>query len=191
MTKRLPRATKIMLVRHAEKPATDLSPYGVTLEGERSKESLAPRGWQRAGALANLLAPSNRRFQHHSLAQPKFIYTSKFIKRRGSRRPIETITPLAEKLAIGINSNFPRFKFAEMLEEVFRCNGVVLICWQREYIPKIAVEIVGNNTAIPQVWPEERFDLIWVFDRDRPSAKYRFKQVPQRLLMGDQVTPIK
>ena len=70
MTQRLPKAKKIMLMRHAEKPATDLSPYGVTLEGERSKESLAPRGWQRAGALANLLAPSNRRFnipRSHSL----------------------------------------------------------------------------------------------------------------------------
>jgi len=191
MTKRLPRAKKIMLMRHAEKPAVDFTPYGVTLLGERSKESLTPMGWQRAGALANLLSPSSGRFQHPALAQPRFLYTSKPLKRKGSRRPIETITPLAQKLALRINSSFPRFEFEEMVEEVFQCNGVVLICWQREYIPKIACQIAGNQTAIPRVWPEERFDLIWVFDRDRSSAKYRFKQVPQRLLMGDQVTPIK
>src|SRR5688500_19544554 len=48
------RATKIMLIRHAEKPAKDGAPFGITAKGERSKESLEVRGWQRAGALANL-----------------------------------------------------------------------------------------------------------------------------------------
>ena len=187
MTQRVPRAKKIMLMRHAEKPAVDLTPFGVTLNGERSKESLTPRGWQRAGALVNLLAPTTGRFQHPSLAQPGFLYTSKPLKRKGSRRPIETITPLAEKLAIKINSDFARFEFEEMLEEVFLCKGVVLICWQREYIPKIAVQILGDKKAAPRVWPEDRFDMIWVFDRHRSLAKYRFSQVPQKLLMGDRV----
>lgn len=191
MTQRFPRAKKIMLMRHAEKPAVDFTPFGVTLKGERSKESLTPRGWQRAGALVNLFAPATGRFQHPSLEQPRFLYTSKPLKRKGSRRPIETITPLAEKLAIRINADFPRFEFEEMLEEVFLCNGVVLICWQREYIPKIAFRILGNDKAVPRVWPEDRFDVIWVFDRHSSSANYRFSQVPQKLLMGDRVTLIR
>ena len=191
MTTTLPKATKIMIVRHAEKPASDFSPYGVTIYGKRSKESLTAKGWQRAGALANLLAPTNGHFQHPLLAQPQFIYASKFIKRRGSKRPIETITPLAEKLAIKINSDFPRFDVDKMLADVLRCKGVVLICWQREYIPKIAASIMGSDGIVPAEWPEGRFDLVWIFDRSRSSARYRFHQVPQRLLMGDQVTLIK
>src|SRR6185503_21237527 len=96
------RATKIMLIRHAEKPAKDSTPFGVTAKGERSKESLEVRGWQRTGALANLLAPTNGRPQHISLAKPQFLYASKPLRRRGSRRPFETLVPLAQKLAIRI-----------------------------------------------------------------------------------------
>lgn len=180
-----------MLIRHAEKPAKDLVPYGVTSDGERSKESLEVRGWQRAGALANLLAPANGRLQHASLAKPQFLFASKPLRRKGSRRPIETITPLADKLAIRINSSFQRSDFESMLEEVLSCKGVVLICWQREYIPEIAAEILGNKKIAPPDWPDDCFDMIWVFDLVRSSSKYKFKQVPQKLLEGDSSIPIK
>lgn len=131
----LRQATKIMVIRHAEKPPSHPPPYGITIEGAREKESLTARGWQRAGALAGFFAPTNGAFQDPSLAGPQFLHASKTVKRKGSRRPIETIMPLAEKLAIRVNSNIPKFEAESMLEEAFLCNGVVLICWQREYIP--------------------------------------------------------
>ena len=180
-----------MLIRHAEKPPKDSAPHGVTQKGERSKESLEVRGWQRAGALANLLAPANGRFQDSALAKPQFLFASKPLRRKGSRRPIETLTPLAQKLAIRINSSFARAEFASMLDDVLQCKGVVLICWQREYIPQIAAEILRNKKIAPPNWPEDCFDIIWVFDLVRSSAKYTFKQVPQKLLGGDLKTPIR
>jgi hypothetical protein len=179
-----------MLLRHAEKPDKDAAPYGVTREGERSKESLQIRGWQRAGALVTLFAPPKGQL-NASLAKPKFLYASKPLRRKGSRRQIETITPLAQRLAIKINWDFPRSDFESMLEEVFSCRGVVMICWQREYIPEIALKILDDRKIAPSDWPEDRFDMIWVFDLDRSSGRYKFKQVPQRLLMGDSGTPIK
>jgi hypothetical protein len=191
MNEDLRQATKIMVIRHAEKPASDPPPHGVTFKGEREKESLTVRGWQRAGALSGYFAPPNDAFQDASLARPQFLYASKPIRRNGSRRPLETITPLAEKLAIRINSNFPKDEAKEMVEETFLCAGVVLICWQHDYIPKIANYILGNKTTAPQEWPEDRFDMVWVFDRDPATAQYSFKQVPQNLLMGDWATPIK
>src|SRR5215470_674555 len=100
-----------MLIRHAEKPAKDAVPFGVTEEGERNKESLEVRGWQRAGALANLLAPTSDHFQHAALAKPQFLFASKPLLRKGSRRPLETLTPLAQKLSIRIDSHFPRSDF--------------------------------------------------------------------------------
>ena len=191
MAKRKKRATKIMVMRHAEKPAKDGAPYGVTLEGERNKESLQPRGWQRAGALANLFTPTNGRILNAALAKPQFLYASKPLRRKGSRRPMETITPLAEKLAIRINSHYERSDVEGVIEEIFSCRGVVLMCWQREYIPQIGAHILGTERGVPQLWPEDRFDMIWVFDLDQRSDGYKFRQIPQRLLMGDWATPIK
>ena len=190
MKKQLNRATKIMLIRHAEKPPKDGAPYGVTRTGEQSKESLQVRGWQRAGGLASLLAPADNHFERSSLAKPQFLYASKPLRRKGSQRPIETITPLADKLGIEIHSAYPRFEFASMVDHAFRRRGVVLICWQREYIPQIAALMLGQLDIAPHTWPEDRFDLIWVFDLNRSATKYKFRQVPQKLLSGDLLTPI-
>ena len=191
MGKKRPRATKIMLIRHAEKPAKDGAPFGITSKGQRNKESLEVRGWQRAGALCNLFAPADNHFPNTSFTKPRFLFASKPLKHKGSRRPRQTITPLAEKLAIAINTDFERAEFKEMLGEAFSCRGVVLICWQREYISDIAAHILDNKKTVPSDWPEDRFDMVWVFDLQRSSGKYRFKQVPQKLLMGDRTVPIK
>jgi hypothetical protein len=185
------KATKIMLLRHGEKPAKDLTPFGVTQFGERDKESLAVRGWQRAGALMGLFASLGTQTKHPFLAKPQFLYASKPLRRKGSRRPLQTITPLSEKLSIPINSRFPRFEIESMVEDVFSCKGVVLICWQREYIPMIALQILGRTKTAPTVWPENRFDMFWVFDLDNRSGKYKFRQVPQKLLRGDLTSLIK
>lgn len=166
-------------------------PFGVTLYGERSKESLEVRGWQRAGALAHLLAPPDGHLQHAALAKPQFLYASKPVKRRGSRRPMETIIPLAEKLRIEINAEYRRSEFESMLDDAFSHRGVVLICWQREYIPEIASYILNSDRIAPAEWPEDRFDMFWVFDLESSTGKYKFKQVPQRLLSDDRVAQIR
>lgn len=182
--------TKIMLIRHAEKPTGASHPHGVNSEGERDKESLTVRGWQRAGALATLFAPASPLPQGSPLARPQHIFASKPLKRGGSRRPLETVTPLAEKLAVRVNSHFPREEVAGMLGEAFSCEGAVLICWQREFIPRVASHILGDGAAHPPEWPEGRFDVVWVFDGDAASGRYSFRQVPQLLLIGDRMTPI-
>lgn len=191
MSKKHRKPIKIMIMRHAEKPGKDGEPFGVTQNGKRSKESLEVRGWQRAGALANLFAPTNRRFQHPSLARPQFLFASKPLKRKGSRRSIETLKPLADKLGIGVDDSFQRNHVEDMVEEVLRCKGVVLICWQHEYLPEIASHILRNRKTHAPGWPEDRFDMIWVFDLKRSSGEYSFKQVPQKLLNGDSANPIK
>lgn len=179
-----------MVIRHGEKPAKDGEPYGVTQKGKRTKESLEVRGWQRAGGLAQLFAHGSDHSQRAALASPRFLFASKPLKRKGSRRSIETITPLAEKLALKINSTFQRNQYAQLIEEAVACNGVVLICWQQEYIPQIASTILGKEDVAPADWPDNRFDMIWVFDLDRSTGKYRFKQIPQKLLNGDSERPI-
>jgi hypothetical protein len=191
MGNKLRRATRIMLLRHAEKPAKDSAPFGVTRKGQRSKEALTVRGWQRAGALANLFAPTNGNLQHSALATPQFLYASKPLLRKGSRRSLQTLLPLSEKLAIKINSDYQRSEFETMMADAFSRRGVVLICWQREYIPAIASLILGRKNVAPLDWPEDRYDMIWVFSLNRSSSRYGFRQVPQELLSGDLTRPIK
>jgi hypothetical protein len=184
MNRTLHRATKIMLIRHAEKPSNSHA-HGVTAEGRLEEDSLSVRGWQRAGALAAFFAPANGFLQDSSLAVPQYLFAAKPVKHRGSLRPAETITPLAEKLGIVINADFMKFEEEIMVEYALACPGVVLICWQHDFLPKIANHILGDNVTAPQHWSERRFDEVWVFDLIPESGGYRFKKIPQNLLAGD------
>ena len=184
MNGKLQRATKIMLIRHAEKPSNSHS-RGVTAQGRHDRESLSIRGWQRAGALAAFFAPVNDVFQHPAIATPQFLFASKPVRHEGSLRPLETITPLAEKLGLEINSDFMKFEAEQMIESALACPGVVLICWQHEYLPQLARLISGDERAATAHWSAHRFDKVWVFDKNETSNEYHYTPVPQSLLAGD------
>jgi hypothetical protein len=62
------KAPKIMIIRHAEKPAGKVA--GVDEAGESSGHHLSVRGWQRAGALACLFAPAQGPLQSLRLFLP-------------------------------------------------------------------------------------------------------------------------
>jgi hypothetical protein len=192
--------TKIMVIRHAEKPkGTDV---GVTAHGSPDKESLIVRGWQRAGALTALFDPTNGSPQNANLAVPKVIYASDPAKGSTvadddgpvgskSKRPLETITPLAERLGIKnkVNVKFAMGQEKQMVNSVLAERGVVLISWQHQKIPEIANYIVASKPPkrrIPKKWPGKRFDIVWVFTPPAsPSGRWGFVQVPQQLLSGD------
>jgi hypothetical protein len=186
-----PTATKIMVVRHGEKPGGTGSPFGVTVDGSQDTESLIVQGWQRAGGLATLFAPSRGPLQSAELATPQFLYASGIGKHSNSQRPQETITPLGQKISVSIDTDFLKGDETDLVNDAVSQDGIVLICWEHEAIPGIANQILGNNTVAPQTWPGDRFDLVWVFDLDSSTGQYSFTQVPQLLLAGDLDTVIK
>jgi len=71
-------------------------------------------------------------------------------------------------------------------------SGVVLICWEHDHIPSLATSLpVVAGTVIPQAWPGDCFDVIWVFTlAPGTPAQYTFTQIPQQLLSGDADTVI-
>jgi broad specificity phosphatase PhoE len=160
-------APTILLIRHAEKP--DPQNRGVNSDGSPEDKSLTVRGWQRAGALAAKFADVRFLFASHS----------------SSKRPRQTVEPLAAKLNIEPNIVFGKGDEARLVETAKACDGVVLICWQHEYMSAVANEILGDRTTAPQNWPENRFDMTWVFDIDQQSGSYKFRQQAQCLLRGD------
>lgn len=178
------KTKKIMIIRHAEKPDdSGAPPFGVNIKGEQDKESLIPLGWQRAGALAEFFAPAHGKLHNPGLAVPKFLYASGVGKHSNSLRPQETITPLSRKLWIAINTNFAKENESSMVRHAMEQDGTVLITWEHQDIPGIANIILGNDTTVPQEWPGDRFDLVWIFDLT--NGAYAFSQVPQQLLAGD------
>lgn len=177
---------KLMMIRHAEKPLGD-KPLGVRSMGDADAESLTPRGWQRAGALARFFAPVDGQLSHPALAKPAIIAASRVEKHGASRRPKQTVKPLAHLIGIDIDERFGKGHEAAMMADLLRRDGVVLIAWEHEHIPAL-VAAMPSPPAIPQRWPDDRFDLVWVFDADG-NGGWRFTQVPQLLLAGDVAAP--
>ncbi|KVK88434.1 hypothetical protein [Burkholderia sp. MSMB1498] len=180
-----PTAHKIMIIRHAEKPDGNDAPYGVNAKGEQDVEALTVFGWQRAGALAALFAPSRGPLQSSELATPDCLFAAAVAKHAKSARPIDTITPLAHKLGCTISDAYTKGQEKELAQAAAASKGCVLIAWQHEDIPAIANALPLGKATVPPKWPDDRFDLVWVFDLDAASGTYRFSQVPQLLLKGD------
>jgi hypothetical protein len=185
-------APAIMLIRHAEKPVASIC--GVKESGETSTRDLTVRGWQRAGALACLFAPTRGPLQHNLLVTPRFIFASAARDdpqggNSRSRRSQQTVMPLAQRLGVHINLTFSKGDESALVRAVLLCNGPVLIAWQHEYIAAIANFILGAETA-PSAWPPDRFDIVFVLRPDPVTGKYSLAQVPQCLLAGDSENPI-
>ena len=174
-------ASKIMLIRHAEKP--DHKTTGVLTEGAHDEHSLSVQGWQRAGALAVCLDPKLAHVKHPHLRTPDHLYAAKFHEGHHSKRCYQTLLPLSQKLGLEIDLTFKNEHHAELVAHVKAQKGVVLIAWHHEKIPDVAREILGAGATLPH-WPDERFDVVWVFDANA-KGEYALKQVPALLLAGD------
>jgi len=181
----------ILLVRHAEKPLGDGPPHGVTIDGVLDPESLIPRGWQRAGALVSLFAPGADPRAHPSVVPtPTHLFASKIGADSSSRRPRETLEPLAARLGLTIDTRFLKEQAVEAIDAIRQIDGVVLVSWEHRLIPAMAERIVGGPLDVPTVWPSDRYDLVWVFEPGRDGSRHLFRQVPQMLLAGDRPEPI-
>ena len=175
-------ATKIMLIRHAEKPNGEDE---VMPDGTENPEALTATGWKRANALVGLFDPANGAASRPLLAKPASLFASG----SESLRPKQTITPLAAALRLPI-ATFLKGQEADLVAAVKGAQGPVLVSWQHEAIPEIATLIRGRANGVPPVWPGHRFDLVWVFDL-ASDGTWAFAQAPELLLPDDSSKPIR
>ena len=188
-------ATKIMVIRHAEKPGSynQKHYFGVDMLGKTAGDGgakhLVTLGWERAGALVTLFAPPWGA-KAPPLATPHFLFASDPTAKDGddpsdegpSRRPYETLAALAAKLGLAIDITHGKNRYAKMVTSALACDGVVLIAWQHQDIALKAKTAAGisqeiltqTGTAstfnVPTHWPTDpvggaRYDLVFVFDR--------------------------
>jgi hypothetical protein len=176
-------ASKIMVIRHAEKPDDAGTVFGVTVEGDQDPEELTVLGWQRAGALATFFAPPDDHFRDQRIEKPLAIFASRAAPHSKSLRPQHTVEPLAELIGQErLRLDFAEGEEQQLVAAAIAVDGVALISWHHETIPAIKDLLLGDRSP-PRKWDKERFDLVWVFTRT--AASWRFEQVPQLLLAGD------
>ncbi|HVN90687.1 MAG TPA: histidine phosphatase family protein [Candidatus Binataceae bacterium] len=187
----------IMIIRHAEKPNDEVK--GIDDGGAQDKESLTPRGWARAGALACLFAPAGS-MKVGDLPVPSRIYSSarqRHDKVNGERigsksyRPTQTVAFVAEKLGLEPIMKFTAGQEGDLADVLKALSGATLVSWQHERILEIAKGILGQlPPEVPQKWPDKRFDVVWVFEKENGGKSWKFRQVCQLLLPGDSSKPI-
>jgi hypothetical protein len=75
-----------------------------------------------------------------------------------------------------------------LVEELLSQPEPALIVWHHGTLAKLIRHFsVVNVEDIPERWPDERFDLIWVLVRQSgEEPTYRFIVVPQMLLADDE-----
>ena len=182
--------TRIMIIRHAEKPDGKGPVHGVSVSGVHDRHELTVRGWQRAGALVRYFAPHDGVFHTPLLSQPRAIFTSAATADSPSFRSQNTVAPLAAMLGMRIDIGHPEGDEDGLAATVLANEGPALISWHHKRIPALIDAITGFAVARPGHWPDRRFDIVWVLDRDHPGAPWLFAQTPQRLLPSDSVTLI-
>jgi len=175
---------KIMIIRHAEKHQHGSRDRGVTEDGRPAHHELTVRGWQRAGALVHLFAPPGG-----CRLTPGFTRLARF-----SRRMLPGTVPACGRCtrppAGGcpghpVNHAYAEEEEAALAAVVVAAPSPTLIVWHHAAIPRLVMEIAGKLPGCPVHWPDDRFDLIWILERNAPRAGWSFSQVLQRLLPGD------
>ena len=177
-----------MLIRHGEKPVGSGPPFGIDSNGNPDGESLTVQGWERAGALVELFDPSVGQIRP-GIVRPTSMFASD-PGATGSKRPLETITPLAQRLGMTVSTPVKDSKTAQIAQILATTSGSPLAAWQHQDIPSIAQHIGKVHPAPPKQWPGHRFDIVWVFTR-KHDGTWKFSQVPQLLLAGDKHSVIK
>lgn len=174
--------TKIMFIRHAEKPVPDGAP-GIAPDGSPDPKSLSELGWERAQKLVAFFSQPTAKH----IEKPDVIFAA--APDIGSKRPAETVTPLADKLwqdperAQHFNRSIPKEAVEALASKIMEASGVVLVAWEHTLI-HAAVAALPSAPATPAKWPGKRFDVVWILDA-KPGG-WDFQQTPQMLLAGDQ-----
>jgi broad specificity phosphatase PhoE len=178
----------IMIIRHGEK-ASDPEPYrGVDDHGNHDPHSLTVKGWQRAGALPCLFG-GHLRLRRKGIAVPTALFACAVSPSHPSKRCEQTLGPLALLLGEQVRTGYSKGDEEALAAQVMNMHDDVLICWEHKMIPRLARMFAGRSARIPDEWPENRFDLVWVI-RNAGGKAALIEQIPQLLLAGDICEPI-
>jgi len=166
----LARPARVILLRHAEKPP------------DKSNVHLSERGESRALALVAFLATKS---VLGSNGPPAALFAPEVTRRGHSRRPYETLEPLAEHLKLSVQMPYGPSDYAALAEHVLSDPGLdgrtVIVCWIHDYLPALA-KALGVKPE-PARWKGSVYDRVWVITYTDHRAV--LADLPQNLVPGD------
>jgi len=140
---------KIIFIRHGEKP--------------EKGGNLTCKGLNRSLQIPSVIA---RKF-----GVPDFTYVPQIATgdKTSHARMFETVTPLAVKYNLVINSKFDEKDFAGVAAELKSKTGTVLVVWEHSAIPGI-IQALGVKDEVK--WQGDDFDSIWIVTIKNGNATF-------------------
>ncbi len=148
---------KLIFIRHGEKP---LKGDNLTCQGLNRALQLPALLTGKFGVPAYLFAPA--------------MYLGESTKHA---RMFQTITPIAIKYNLPINSSHAEKDSAMIAEDLKSKKGTVIIVWEHKAIKSI-IHALGISDNL--IWPDDDYDSIWIvtynngkaiFSRDKEGLK--------------------
>lgn len=150
---------QIIFIRHGEKENSNGSVQDV---------DLSFNGYKRANELPNF-------FKNHlpnNISKPDIIIAMKQANSKHSNRPIETVEPLSKAFNIPIIANNKQSEINQSVGDInrFGNNKIVLVCWEHQYLTKIA-QLIGAPVSSWGYNPKAKkddsknYDAIWVITK--------------------------
>lgn len=170
---------RLLMIRHAELHETP----GVVEAGNVDADSLDVRGWQRAGALAGFFGGDDA-----GPMRPDAIYTSAIAPGSESRRPQQTVAPLLALLrsrcGVAYDVSYGKHDSKPLMAKIIARSGTVLMSWEHSQLTECVMQL-PNPPVVPEKWPSDPYDLVWMFER--AGEGWSIRQLPQLLLAGDRL----
>ncbi|WP_316805408.1 histidine phosphatase family protein [Pedobacter nototheniae] len=149
---------KIILIRHAEKPAQG--------------DNLNCQGLNRSMQLPAVIVKK--------FGLPNYVYVPNLNATKGTKRSraFQTVLPLSIKYNLSINSSFDVEDSKGLVNDISAKKGLVLVCWEHHELTKIMKAFGVKPTNLK--WAENDFDGIWtityqngkaVFSADKENLK--------------------
>jgi hypothetical protein len=164
---------QVVIIRHGEKPAS-----GNHLDAE---------GIRRAKGLPEFFSNSIE-VNGYGEAKIAGLYAMAPQNKKGTFRPIETVTPTSIQLNLPINEEFQKDDLDKLVKQVMKNpeydGKTVVICWEHTFIPKLA-KAFGMKS--PPDWNgNDIFDRAWILKFNSHGKIQYFHDIPERVLPTDE-----
>lgn len=148
-------AKVILVMRHGEKSDDLLDP------------DLTPAGKARARRLAQFIPAT--------FGKPKWLFATAPSKH--SRRPIQTLEPLARRCRLTIDETYADQDYGALAQHLRTSDAfdgsLVVVCWHHGNVPPMMHALKAHEDDYPNPWKPDVFNLILQvkFTKDRKKPK--------------------